>query len=376
MTLHIAGMGWVTPLGSGIEAVWERLLRGEEASASAIAGPFENKSYCAFRVPAEALTGLPAHPRLRRADSISRFAVAAGMAALADARSTINSEFIDRTALVLAVSNGGVSYTKRFYHDIFKTGAGSASPLLFPETVFNAPASHLAAVLGLTGASYTLVGDGSVGILAIQMAEDLMAGEAIDHCLVVGAEEVDWVLCDGYHKWRLTRAEPPIEPFGKPGRGTILSEGGGAVLLAREGSIVIEKIHPGGNFAERDEASRWATKILSELTSHTASPIISSANGTFIDNAERAAVWQSAPDASVYTPKPALGESVGANGIWQVIIGALAARTRRLPAVLHARPDTGLRLSATGTKIEKPNAVVLDCGLNQQIAGLRLSANN
>ena len=376
MRLHIAGMGWVTPLGSGIEAVWERLLRGEEASASATAGPFENKSYCAFRVPAEALAGLPTHPRLRRADSISRFAVAAGMAALADARSTINSEFIDRTALVLAVSNGGVSYTKRFYHDIFKTGAGSASPLLFPETVFNAPASHLAAVLGLTGASYTLVGDGSVGILAIQMAEDLMAGEAIDHCLVVGAEEVDWVLCDGYHKWRLTRAEPPIEPFGKPDRGTILSEGGGAVLLAREGPIVIEKIHPGGNFDERDEASRWATKILSELTSHTASAIISSANGTFIDNAERAAVLQSAPDASVYTPKPALGESVGANGIWQVIIGALAARTRRLPAVLHARPDTGLRLSATGTKIDKPDAVVLDCGLSQQIAGLRLSANN
>ncbi len=146
MRLHIAGMGWVTPLGSGIEAVWERLLRGEEASASAIAGPFENKSYCAFRVPAEALAGLPAHSRLRRADSISRFAVAAGMAALADARSTINSEFIDRTALVLAVSNGGVSYTKRFYHDIIKTGAGSASPLLFPETVFNAPASHLGAL--------------------------------------------------------------------------------------------------------------------------------------------------------------------------------------------------------------------------------------
>jgi len=51
MRLHIAGMGWVTPLGSGIEAVWERLLRGEEASANAIAGPFENKTYCAFRVP-------------------------------------------------------------------------------------------------------------------------------------------------------------------------------------------------------------------------------------------------------------------------------------------------------------------------------------
>src|SRR3712207_8481791 len=48
---------------------------------------------------------------------------------------------------------------------------------LFPETVFNAPASHLAAILGISGASYTLVGDGAVGILALKMAEDLMRSE-------------------------------------------------------------------------------------------------------------------------------------------------------------------------------------------------------
>ena len=52
-------------------------------------------------------------------------------------------------ALIFAVSNGGVIYTKRFYHDIVESGAQSASPLFFPETVFNAPASHLAAILGI-----------------------------------------------------------------------------------------------------------------------------------------------------------------------------------------------------------------------------------
>jgi 3-oxoacyl-(acyl-carrier-protein) synthase len=369
-------MGWVTPLGSGVDAVWQRLLRGDEASPGEITGPFQNNSYSAFRVPAEALANLPAHPRLRRADAISRFAVAAGLAALDDARSTIDKIDMERTALIFGVSNGGVSYTKRFYHDVVKTGAGSASPLLFPETVFNAPASHLAAVLGLTGTSYTIVGDGSVGILAMQMADDLMTSEAIDHCLVVGAEEADWVLCDAYHKWRLTRAEPPIEPFRKPSRGTILSEGAGAVLLARDGPIVIDKIHPGGNFAGRDAASRWATKILLELAGDRAGAIVGGANGTFIDDAERAAVLESAPQASVYTPKAALGESVGAAGIWQVMIGALAARTGRLPAVLHAGNETGLQLSNPETKIDKRNVIVLDCGLNQQIAGLSLSAKN
>jgi 3-oxoacyl-(acyl-carrier-protein) synthase len=376
MSLHIAGMGWVTPLGSGVDAIWQRLLRGDEASPSEITGPFENNSYSVFRVPVEALTNLPAHPRLRRADAISRFAVAAGLAALDDARSTTDKIDTERTALIFAVSNGGVSYTKRFYHDVVKTGAGSASPLLFPETVFNAPASHLAAVLGLTGASYTIVGDGSIGILALQMAEDLMTSDAIDHCLVVGAEEADWVLCDAYHKWRLTRAQPPIEPFRKPSRGTILSEGAGAVLLAREGPITIDKIHPGGNFVGRDDACRWTTKILAELAPDMAGAIVSSANGTFIDDAEREAVSERAPHARVYTPKPALGESVGASGIWQVMIGALAARTGRLPAVLHAGKETELRLSGPEAKIDNANVIVLDCGLNQQIAGLRLSAKN
>lgn len=376
MSLHIAGMGWVTPLGSGIDAVWQRLLCGSEASASEITGPFENSSYSAFRVPAEALTNLPAHPRLRRADAISRFAVAAGLAALDDAKSTVDEIDMNRTALVFAVSNGGVSYTKRFYHDVMKTGAGSASPLLFPETVFNAPASHLAAVLGLTGASYTIVGDGAVGILAMQMAEDLMTSEAIEHCLVVGAEEADWVLCDAYHKWRLTRAEPPIEPFRTHVRGTILSEGAGAVLLARTGPIAIDRIHPGGNFAERADARRWAIRILEELAVDTAGAIVGSANGTFVDDAERLAVLESAPQVTVYTPKPALGESIGAAGTWQLIIGALAARTGRLPAVLHAGKETGLRLSGPGAKIDRPNVIVLNCGLNQQIAGLRLSAKN
>ena len=36
MSLAIAGMGWVTPLGTSVDSVWERLLQGEEASATTI----------------------------------------------------------------------------------------------------------------------------------------------------------------------------------------------------------------------------------------------------------------------------------------------------------------------------------------------------
>jgi 3-oxoacyl-[acyl-carrier-protein] synthase II len=186
MSLGIEGMGWVTPFGSDLATVWERLLKGETAAAESISSPL-GRAYPVFPVPAEAARA-PAHPRLRRSSAISRFAVIAGLAALKDAELELDAAAAARTALIFAVSNGGVVYTKRFYHEIVESGAQAASPLLFPETVFNAPASHLAAVLGISGASYTLVGDGAVGILALKMAEDLMASDALDRCLVVGAE--------------------------------------------------------------------------------------------------------------------------------------------------------------------------------------------
>src|SRR5438309_10111059 len=215
MSLAIAGMGWVTPLGNSVDAVWERLLRGDEASATPISEQLADRSYSAFRVPESAVTGL-AHPRLRRASVISRFAATAGLEALQTAGVKVDSQNAGRIALIFAISNGGVIYTKRFYRDVVETGAQSASPLLFPETVFNAPASHLAAIFGITGTSYTLVGDGAVGVLAVKMASDLLENAAFDFCLVVGAEEADWLLCDAYHKWRLLKNEPPIELFRDP----------------------------------------------------------------------------------------------------------------------------------------------------------------
>jgi len=371
MSPRIGGMGWITPLGRGVDLVWDRLIEGDEGTAQPISDQVADRTYCAFRVPAESLKSLPPHPRLRRASAISRFAAAAGLDALAHARSTIGEIDARRMALVFAISNGGVIYTKRFYHNVVESGAQSASPLLFPETVFNAPASHLAAILGIEGASYTLVGDGAVGVLAMKMAVDLLENGALDFCLVVGAEEADWLLCDAYHKWRLLKKEQPIEPFRNPPHGMILSEGAGAVLLARQGLVQIDAIDAGGNFSRRPEANEIMRLILHELADEDAC-IVASANGTFIDLAERAAVEKELPKALVYSPKPALGESVGASAVWQVIAAAQALRTKRLPLMLHLSQNVGLSFPTTADMTCR-KAIVLSCGLNQQVAGLRLS---
>jgi 3-oxoacyl-(acyl-carrier-protein) synthase len=348
MSLSIAGMSWVTPLGSSVDDVWQRLVLGEIAAVEILENEQNGARYLVRRVPATATAHLPSHARLRRASAISRFAAAAGLAALAGTKTPPS---LDRIALVFAISNGGVIYTRRFYADIVKSGAQSASPLLFPETVFNAPASHLAAILGITGASYTVVGDGAVGILALKLAEDLMASGDIDACLVVAAEEIDPLVCEAYRQWRFLR--DPKKP--ETGRGMIMSEGAGALLLKRSDSgIEIEQIVPGLNFFRRSEASARLGCVVTRLKNEIGF-CVGSANGTFIDQAERAAVNDEMP---LYSPKIALGESVGASVFWQLITAAKALETGTLPPSL--KPSVNSR------------ALVLACGLNQQTGGLTL----
>src|SRR5262245_30647300 len=98
MSLAIAGMGWVTPMGTGIDSVWDQLLQGEEASATTISEQFADRDYTVFRVPESALKGI-SHPRLRRASVISRFAAAAGLQALDFAGLKVESKNSERIAL-------------------------------------------------------------------------------------------------------------------------------------------------------------------------------------------------------------------------------------------------------------------------------------
>ena len=115
-------------------------------------------------------------------------------------------------------------------------------------------------------------------------------------------------------------------------------------------------------------------RILRDLSRTKIDFVISSANGTFIDKAESRVLQQVIPDAFVYTAKPALGESVGAAGLWQVILGGQALRCGELPPLLHARRTIPLRISlARVSVVASGRAIVLGSGVNQQVAGLRLS---
>ena len=98
MSLCLAGLGWVTPLGSTIDAVWAKLLAGSEAEPATLGDSSGEKSYLAFMVPPAAIAEAARHPRLRRSSAISRFAVVAGLSALGDAGLELDEASAARTA--------------------------------------------------------------------------------------------------------------------------------------------------------------------------------------------------------------------------------------------------------------------------------------
>lgn len=352
MSAHIAGLGWVTPLGAGLEEVWERLGRGDMAEQKVVANPETGREHVYAPVPPKTVEALGRNPRLRRSSAISYFAVAAGLAALQDAGVTMTPEVAARTAIVFAISSGGVIYTRKFYEQIVKQGANAASPLLFPETVYNAPASHLAAQLGIDGASYTLVNDSTVGLTALKFAEQLLIGDDLDRVVVVGSEECDWILCEAYRDWRFSRG-----PAGR--RGALLAEGAAAVVLAREGRIAL-RVHDGAPVFRQKEAEAALTRIYAELIPNgDVSAVIGCANGTFTDAVERRALAARLPNATVYLPKQAFGETLGASALLQTVVGALALQHGMLPGgPVSDKKIQSVLISALGFNQQASGAVL------------------
>ncbi|HEY1476880.1 MAG TPA: beta-ketoacyl synthase N-terminal-like domain-containing protein [Chthoniobacterales bacterium] len=372
MNLFIQGIAAVTPLGPTAPETWLALCQGQQAPRRLIANAVADRKYFACTVPGKFVSGAARQPRLRRSGTLSLLAAAAGFDAFADAGVKPGGGSSDRIAVVFAICSGGVNYTRRFYHEIVTQGANAASPLLFPETVYNAAASHLAALLDVDGQSYTLVGDSSVGLSALHFATELLVMQPeLNHCLVVGTEEVDWILSDAFASWRMATNKDQFEVYGRAS-GTIFGEGAAAVLIGRSGVLQISRSSPGRPFfSVRDSESVAAELFGSLLAEESPEMIVSSANGTFADEVERKVFGKLFSSVPVYAPKPAVGEALGASALFQVAVAGLALRHQRLPGTLSA----GLRLPSVNRKTRSfpaTNALVTCVGFNQQVNAMNL----
>ena len=372
MNFFVQGIGAVTPLGSTGHETWTEIRRGQLAPRKLFANELAVRSYFYCPVPAIFVADAARRPRLRRSGTISLLGAAAGFDAFADAGLKPDTSVSGRIAVVFAICSGGINYTRRFYNEIVTQGANGASPLLFPETVYNAAASHLAALLGVNEQSYTLAGDSSVGLGAIHFAIQLLAMQPeLDRCLVVGTEEADWLLADAFASWRMAANSDRFEVYGRR-TGTIFGEGAAAILIGRTGRIAIMESSAGIPFGSFRESETAARAVFGRPDPNSFPDfIVSSANGTFADEVERKVFRDAYQSVPVYAPKPALGEALGASGLIQVALAGYALRHQELPGTLAAGPNLP-SVNRETRSCAASKALVTCVGFNHQVNSLKL----
>jgi 3-oxoacyl-(acyl-carrier-protein) synthase len=315
----VTGIGAVSPAGWGAQEL-QRALRSQALIPhSNLEKPGSPSSFRVHNVPAPpSKPAFLAHPRLRRASAVSHYTVGAALEALGSSWPQAGQP-ADRLGIVFCTMCGGVRYTRRFVAETLQDPA-TASPVVFPETVFNAPASHLAALLGAQHLATSLVGDQGVFLTGLALGAHWLLDRQVDRCLVVAAEETDWTAANA---WRFFT------------RNSIPAEGAGALLLQRAGdapaSAVLERVTSPQLFA-RQTPAQAAAAVRLELPAPTQDELlVSSRSGSpTLDRAETLAFarWP----GPVIAPKRVLGEGITAASAWQCVTAVQALREQEAPA--------------------------------------------
>ncbi len=337
VTANVASFGCVTPLGKSAEETARQIRAGERATMVEVKNPESGRVFPAALVPPAFTSHLGLEPRLRRASAISVLAAAAGNEALGSFLNA-NPERKPRLAIVFGVSSGGVQYTRRFYEQIVKQGANAASPLLFPETVYNAPASHLAAMIGIDGATYTLVGDGTVGLQALEFGAHLIAAGDADDVLVVAAEELDWVLLEAHRAWGLVQSRSAGSDRSTQ-RGTPLAEGAAAVLLSRDPGITTLSFSENGTHFSKADAAEMLKQTLAEIMNDSLPDfIVAAGSETWTGKEIERALQHDFPKitANVLKANSSIGECLGAGALLQVVVALEELRSTDMQRALVA----------------------------------------
>jgi len=317
--LAVTGQGAVTPAGIGVDALLHRTP--EPVSVASLRQP--DQSWPVLRVDLKdpAFARWQRESRLRRVSPITFFLVEAAEQALVGVSPHDRAE----TGIIVAFSAGCLLYSRRFFEGIIKEGQKTASPALFPETVFNSPVSHLASVLGLNGAAYALVGDEAAWVAALKTAAVWLKMERVKQVLVLGAEEFDPVVLDAYQSARWLRRR-------NTGDGFLTSEGAVGILVRNAGPgdvRVIATARDGLVYRAKKEAADAAECLLRE--SDPAMPCYRSAQHNWLGNLEKKATKNRR--AVPTTKPPYLGEAFTASAAWHTV-RALNALSPELPNLL------------------------------------------
>lgn len=396
----ITGLGLVTPLASGVEESWARLLAGENSArqierfdvsdmacriaCSVPRGDGSNGSFNAdeWMAPKEQ----------RKVDDFIVFAVAAADQALSDAdwKPTAREDQV-RTGVLIGSGIGGLGGIEQASLLLAEKGPRRISPFFIPGRLINLAAGHVSIKHGLRGPNHAVVTACSTGAHAIGDAARLIVLGDADVMVAGGAESpICRIAIAGFSACRALSTgfndtpEKASRPYDRDRDGFIMGEGAGCVVIeeleharARGAHIYAEIIgyglsgdayHITAPAEDGDGAYRCMQAAVARAGIEPGEIDYINAHGTSTpmgDEIELGAVERlfggASDDLVMSSTKSAIGHLLGAAGAVEAIFSTLAIRDQVVPPTLnldHPTVETSIDLVPHRSQERKVDTVL------------------
>jgi 3-oxoacyl-[acyl-carrier-protein] synthase II len=366
----VTGLGMVTPLGSGVEPTWKRLINGE----SGICGI---QSFDVSDLPAK-IGGLVPRGETssgsfnaddwvppkdqRKMDEFIVFGLAAAIQAVEDSGwKPEQDEDREKTGVLIGSGIGGLTTIAEGAITLKEKGPRRMSPFFIPSALINLVSGHVSIKYGFKGPNHAVVTACSTGAHAIGDAARLIQLEDADVMVAGGAEAAICRL--GIAGFAAARAlstgfndDPPraSRPWDKDRDGFVMGEGAGVVVLEeyehakkRGAKIYAEVVgyglsgdayHITAPSENGDGAFRAMRAALNRARTNVEEIDYINAHGTSTplgDEIELGAVKRlfgdSAYKLSMSSTKSAIGHLLGAAGSVEAIFSILSIRDQVVP---------------------------------------------
>lgn len=399
----ITGIGCITPIGTGVQSLWEGIRRGKSAIGSIDRfDPGPSRSRIAAQIndfdPLKYLD----KKRVHRMDRFSQFAVIAGYLALEDAGLKTESMDSDRVGTYMGSALGGIAFAEEQCYKYLANGYRSVTPTLGLTVFAGAASCNMAIEFGFTGPNETNAMSCASGAVALGRALGTIRRGEADVVLAGGAEAPLAPLCFGAFdllRAMSTRNDEPSQacrPFDRNRDGFVMGEGAAVLVVedesharARKARIYAELAgfgltndahHMSAPLPCGSQASRAMRLALEDASLSPADIGYINAHGSSTllnDVTETKAIRSVIGDLSVPVSgtKSLYGHPLGASGAIEAAISSLALYRNWLPPTINLEepdPAVDLDLIRGAGRAASPNAALSNSfgfgGINAALA--------
>lgn len=395
----VTGMGMVSPLASGVEATWERLLAGQSGAGTIqrFDASHLTTNY-ACEVPRGDGTDGTFNPddwmepkEQRKVDDFILYGIAAADQAVSHSGWTPKTtEEFERTGVMIGSGIGGLTSIADTAVLIKERGPRRVSPFFIPSALINLVSGQVSIRYGFKGPNHAVVTACSTGAHAIGDAARLIMLDDADVMVAGGAEApISEIGIAGFNACRALstkRADAPetaSRPYDADRDGFVMGEGAGVVVLeeyehakARGATIYAEILGYGLSgdayhiTAPSEDGEGGARAMAAAIKRAGIAPgdidyINAHGTSTMADTIELGAVERlmgdAAAKATMSSTKSSIGHLLGAAGAVEAIFSILAIRDQVAPPTINLEtPDVETKFDlAANAKSEREINIAL-----------------